>query len=152
MKVVITVTRNINAAQRVTGQVRSGMGAYAGAARRRVHLATVFLAPSSGHRQGRCQARHAHIPQIGLYLTQPWSLRTSTRLGPVGFLSVTLSTMWISLESFQSCTFCILPYGNTAIKFGPLVFFALVKSSRLRDKPDIKALCSTSQLQAYSIP
>ena len=27
----------------MSGQVRSGMGAYAGAARRRVHLATVLL-------------------------------------------------------------------------------------------------------------
>ena len=46
------------------GQVRSGMGAYAGAARRRVHLAPVLLRPPSGHRPGRRQARHARIPQI----------------------------------------------------------------------------------------
>ena len=45
--------------------VRSGMGAYAGAARRRVHLATVLLGPPSGHRPGRSQARHARILQIG---------------------------------------------------------------------------------------
>ena len=38
------------------------MGAYAGAVRRRVHLATVLLRPSSAHRPGRRQARHAHIP------------------------------------------------------------------------------------------
>ena len=44
------------------------MGAYAGAARRRVQLATVLLRPSSGHRPGRRQARHAHILQIGLRL------------------------------------------------------------------------------------
>ena len=44
-------------------QVRSGMGTYAGAARRRVHLATVLLRPPSGHRPGR---RQAHILQIGL--------------------------------------------------------------------------------------
>ena len=37
--------------------VRSGMGAYAGAARRRVHLATVLVRPPSGHRLGRSQAR-----------------------------------------------------------------------------------------------
>ena len=36
---------------------RSGMGAYAGAARRGVHLATVLLRPPSGHRSGRRQAR-----------------------------------------------------------------------------------------------
>ena len=51
--------------------VRSGMGAYAGAARRRVHLAAVLLRPPSGHRPGRRQARHARILQIGLDLTQP---------------------------------------------------------------------------------
>ena len=56
------------------GQVRLGMGAYAGAARHRVHLATVLLRPPSGHRPGRRQARHAHILQIGLHLTQPWSV------------------------------------------------------------------------------
>ena len=46
--------------------VRSGqdMGAYAGAARRRVHLATVLFRPPSGHRLGRRQARHAHILHI----------------------------------------------------------------------------------------
>ena len=44
---------------------RSGMGAYAGAARRRVHIATVFLRPPSGHRPGRRQAHHAHILQAG---------------------------------------------------------------------------------------
>ena len=32
------------------------MGAYAGAARRRVHLATVLPQPPSGHRPGRRQA------------------------------------------------------------------------------------------------
>ena len=35
------------------------MGAYAGAARRRVHLATVLLRPPFGHRPGKRQARHA---------------------------------------------------------------------------------------------
>ena len=44
------------------------MGAYAGAARRRVHLATVLLRPPPGHRPGRRQARHARILQIGLRL------------------------------------------------------------------------------------
>ena len=48
---------------------RSGsLGAYAGAVRRRVHLATVLLRPPSGHRPGRRQARHVHILQIGLRL------------------------------------------------------------------------------------
>ena len=45
------------------------MGTYAGAARRRVHLATVLLRPPSGHGPGRRQARHARILQIGLHLT-----------------------------------------------------------------------------------
>ena len=44
------------------------MGAYAGTARRRVHLATVLLWPPSGHRPDRRQARHVHILQIGLPL------------------------------------------------------------------------------------
>ena len=42
-------------------QVRPGMGAYAGAERRHVHLATVLLRPPSGHRPGRRQARQARI-------------------------------------------------------------------------------------------
>ena len=42
-------------------RVRSGMGAYAGAGRRRVHLAAVLLRPPSGHRPSRRQAHHAHI-------------------------------------------------------------------------------------------
>ena len=45
------------------------MGAYAGAARRRVHLVTVLLRPPSGHRPGRRHARHARILQIGFRLT-----------------------------------------------------------------------------------
>ena len=63
-------------------QVRPGMGAYAGAARRRVHLATVLLRPPSGHRPGRRQARHAHILQIELHLTQTRSLWTPPRHAP----------------------------------------------------------------------
>ena len=42
------ITRSIS-------RIRSGMGAYAGAARRRVQLATVLLRPLSGHRPGRRQ-------------------------------------------------------------------------------------------------
>ena len=49
--------------------VRSVMGAYAGAARRRVHLVILFIRPPSGYRPGRRRARHAHIPQIGLHMT-----------------------------------------------------------------------------------
>ena len=49
-------------------QVMSGMGAYAGTARRRVHVATVLLRPPSGHRPGKRQARHVRFLQIGLRL------------------------------------------------------------------------------------
>ena len=56
-----------NGSQTGIGQVRYG-GIYAGAARRRVHLATVLLRPPSGHRPGRRQARHTPILQIGLRL------------------------------------------------------------------------------------
>ena len=51
-------------------QFRSGMGAYAGAARRRVNLATVLFRLPSGHRPDRRQARHASTLQIGLH---PWN-------------------------------------------------------------------------------
>ena len=63
-------------------KVRSGMGAYIGAARRRVHIAMVLLRPPSGHRPGRRQARRAHILRIGLHLTQPRNMRAATRHGP----------------------------------------------------------------------
>ena len=56
----------------VSNKVRSGVGTYAGAARRRVYLATVIPRPPSGHRTGRRQARHARILQIGFRLTQPF--------------------------------------------------------------------------------
>ena len=62
--------------------VRSDMGAYAGAARRRVHLGTVLLRPPSGHRPGRRQARLARILQIGLHLTQPRGVWAPPRHGP----------------------------------------------------------------------
>ena len=52
-------------------QVRSGMGACAGTARRRVHLARVLFRPPYGHHPGRRQARHACILQVRLHLTQP---------------------------------------------------------------------------------
>ena len=65
-----------------SGQVRSGMGAYAGAARRRVHLVTVLLRPPSGHRSGRRQSHYASILQIGLHLTQPRSGWAPPRHGP----------------------------------------------------------------------
>ena len=50
-----------------SGQVDTG--AYAGAARRRVHLATEHPWPPCGHRPGRRQARHARIPLIVLQRT-----------------------------------------------------------------------------------
>ena len=51
------------------------MGA-SGAARRRVHLVTVFLRLPSGYSPGRRQTRHARIIQIGLHLTQTRSVWT----------------------------------------------------------------------------
>ena len=62
-------------------RIRSGMGAYAGAARRRVHLPTVLLLPPSGHRPDRRQVRYARILQIGFHLTQTWCLWTPPRHG-----------------------------------------------------------------------
>ena len=49
-------------------QVRSGVGTYAGAARRRVNLATVLLCPPSGHRTGRRQVRHARVLRLAIAL------------------------------------------------------------------------------------
>ena len=69
------------------GQVRSGMGAYAGAARRGVHLATVLLRPPSDHRPGGRQARHARIPQIGLHPTPPRGVWAPPRHGPAPRIS-----------------------------------------------------------------
>ena len=79
-----------------TGQVRSGKaksgqvwGTYTGAARRRVHLATVLPRPPSSHRPGRRQARHAHILRIDLRLVisqadarpvMPVSLRSKNQI------------------------------------------------------------------------
>ena len=56
---------------RTVGKVRSGMGAYAAAARRRILLATVHPRPPGRHSPNRRKARHAHTPQIGLHLSQP---------------------------------------------------------------------------------
>ena len=67
--------------RKYTVKVRSGQvwGTYAGAARRRVRLATVLLRPPSGHRPGRCRAGHVYILQIGLHLTQPRSVKYRDR-------------------------------------------------------------------------
>ena len=75
-------------------EVRSGVGTYAGAARRRVHLATVLPRPPSGHRPGRRQARHTRFLQIGLYLTQPSA--SSIILNP----SMTAAIFLMSYNSF----------------------------------------------------
>ena len=42
------------------------MEEYAGAARRRVHVATVLLRPPSGHRPSSRQVRQDRLPQIKL--------------------------------------------------------------------------------------
>ena len=46
-----------------TGQVRRGMGAYAGGARRNVHHATVLLRLPSDNRLGRRRVHYIHILQ-----------------------------------------------------------------------------------------
>ena len=69
--VLALVAADVQSACGALARVRSGMGAYAGAARRRFHLTTVLLRPLSGHRPDRRQARHACIFQIVLHLTQP---------------------------------------------------------------------------------
>ena len=56
-------------------QVRSGMAAYAGAARHCVHLATVLLWSPSVRRPGRRGC--PHIAQLRLRLMQPRSTRTA---------------------------------------------------------------------------
>ena len=80
-------------------QVRSGIEAYPGAARRRVHLATVLLRPPSGHRSGRRRARHAHILPIGFHLTQP------SRHGPapLGSQQDMIRWMGFSVRSRATC-------------------------------------------------
>ena len=81
---------------------------YAGAERRHVNLATVLLRPLSGHRPGRCQACHAHVPQIGLQLTQPESL-TPPRHGPASRISTRKNPtggsieMWV--EKWNDCSY-----------------------------------------------
>ena len=62
------------------------MGAYAKAARRRVHLATVLLRPPSGHRPGRRQARHARIFHIGLRLVIARADAGPCRAASTGFM------------------------------------------------------------------
>ena len=97
MKKSRVIVREISSYLRRT---RSGMGAYAGAARRRVHLATVLFGPPSGHRPGRRQARQAHILQIGLHLTQPWSLWTPLRHGPAPRISSSKHSRFFCLKTF----------------------------------------------------
>ena len=83
-------------------QVRSGMGAYAGAVRRRVHLATVLLRSPSGRRPGKRQDRHARIPQIRLHLTQLWSVWTPPRHGPAPRITTRKNPMGWSERRRQS--------------------------------------------------
>ena len=84
-------------------QVRTGMGAYAGAARRRVHRATVLLRPPSDHRPGKRQARHAHIPQKGLNLTQTLNLWTCPRYGPTTRISTRKHPNGGILDAWMHC-------------------------------------------------
>ena len=68
------------------GQIRSGMGAYAGAARRCVHLTTVLLRPPVW--QSPRQTPGPPCPYTSeLHLTQPWSMWTPSRHGPAPRIS-----------------------------------------------------------------
>ena len=79
--------------QRRSAHVRSGVGAYAGAARRCVHIATILHRPPSAQRPDRRRARYAHIPQVALHLTQPRSLCTASRDGPAPRISTRKNLM-----------------------------------------------------------
>ena len=81
---------------------RSVMNAWAGAARRRVHLATVLPRPPSGQRLGSRWARHAHVPQMGLHLTQSWRLWHRT------FNSASDGSLYLTTPIDR--IFLILPY------------------------------------------
>ena len=59
-------------------EVRSSIGAYAGAARCRIYLATI-LTVSGCPSQARWRVSHAYIPQIGSHLRQPWRVRAIPR-------------------------------------------------------------------------
>ena len=63
---------NLLSLQPITVQARSGAIRRSSAS----HLATVLLRPPSGHQPGRRQGAHARILQVGLHLTQPWSVWT----------------------------------------------------------------------------
>ena len=59
----------------VVAEIRSGMGACAGAARRCVHFPPVIQGPPNGHPPGRCLA-HPHLIDMLITLLQPrgmWS-------------------------------------------------------------------------------
>ena len=88
------------------------MGAYTGAARRRVHLSSVLLRPPSGHRPGRRQARHARMFQIGLHLTltrswrswRSWRSRTmqvTCLMGCEPEVSGRVSLAWSAINSLE---------------------------------------------------
>ena len=53
VRALVRLAENNGDTNRALQQVRSGMGVYAGAARRRVHLATVLLRPSTRQTPGR---------------------------------------------------------------------------------------------------
>ena len=113
-------------------QVRSGMGAYAGAARRRVHRATVLLRSPSLHRPGRRQARHVRILQMGLHPTQPrfllysthcWIIKLTSSSDPI---SGGILAGWISCVIFPTCwRRCVTWPGVSDIMICVLTFYLL---------------------------
>ena len=83
-------------------KVRSGMGAYIGAARRRVHIAMVLLRPPSGHRPGRRQARHAMPPCPHPSDRTPPDATTNDDGGPTSWSSTTNT----ALQNILGGTLC----------------------------------------------
>ena len=82
----------------MSSQIRSGVGTYVGAARRRVHPVTVILRPPSGHRPGRRQARHVHILQMGPCLAIAQA--DAKTVMPISFRYVSGATM----KSVNACS------------------------------------------------
>ena len=103
-------------------QIESGVGVYAEAARRRVHLATVLLRPPPGHRPGRRQASFSTVAkkQKGLDRTVPSSQKSGRTPCPPPRIAA--QTAWMEragvdvyVASLRRLTRTI-PGGNAALR------------------------------------